>query len=156
MATGDITFDVDHPDLPRLLRSLKEINPKLVTRLRREMRQSGDEIIRGQQAELAKGGPSSTGLRDEIASGLKVRVVAGSTRQGVDIKTSGPKRAGYNLARLMQARGFRHPVFGTDTWAEQSGHPYFFEPATDELRDLMRNRLQKAIEDAIAEAANTR
>lgn len=153
MEAGDIRFDMEHPDLRGLLASLKEISPKVATRLRREFRQSGEDIIAGQRAKLREGGSSSTGLREEIARGLKVRVVAGKTRQGIDVKTTGPKRGGYNLARLMQAAQFRHPVFGSDAWVDQSGHPYFFEPATDELRDLMLNRIEKAIEESLAEAA---
>ncbi|MAP64045.1 MAG: hypothetical protein CMH34_09955 [Microbacterium sp.] len=153
---GDISFDIEQPDLRGLLSSLKEINPKLVTRLRRELRQSGDEITQAQKRKLREGGGSSTGLRDRIAQGLKTRIVAGKTRQGIDVKTTGPKVGGYNLARIMQATTFRHPVFGSSEWVDQSGHPYFFEPATNEVRDLMRNRIEAAIEAAVAEAAKTK
>lgn len=152
---GDISFDIEQPDLRGLLASIKEINPKLVTRLRRELRSSGEEIIDEQKRRLRQGGGSSTGLRDRIEQGLKTRVVAGKTRQGVDIRTSGPRVGGYNMARVMQATTFRHPVFGSSTWVEQSGHPYFFEPATSEVRDLVRNRIESVIEAAIADAAKT-
>jgi len=155
MSNAGIDFSIESPDLPGLLRKLKEINPKLATSLRRELRSSGDVIIQAQRAELAEGGPSATGTRDEIASGLKTRVVAGKTRQGIDIKTTGPKRDGYNLARIFQSKTIRHPLFGSDTWVEQPGRPYFFEPATSELRDLMRDRIQQVIAEAIEQANRT-
>lgn len=155
MTEQGIQFNINSPDLPHLLRKLKEINPKLATNLRRELRASGEDIIRGQQAELAQGGPSSTGTREEIGSGLKTRIVAGKTRQGIDIKTTGPKRDGFNMARIFQAKFIRHPVFGSDTWVEQPGRPYFFKPATGELRDLMRNRINDVIADAVEQANRT-
>ncbi len=150
-----IDFSIESPDLPGLLRKLKEISPKLATNLRRELRASGEVIIQAQRAELAEGGPSATGTRDQIASGLKTRIVAGKTRQGIDIKTTGPKRDGYNLARIFQSKEIRHPVYGADVWVEQPGRPYFFKPATSELRDMMRDRIQQVIAEAVEKANRT-
>lgn len=98
-------------------------------------------------------GRRTTRLRADIAKGLKVRVVAGKTRQGIELKTSGPRRDGYNMARVYQARVFRHPAFGEpDSWVYQKGQPYFWGPAFDGL-DAMRGRVDEALGRAVAALA---
>lgn len=144
MAGAGMDASVETPDLRRLLGDLKEVEPRLATALRRELRQAGDEIIGAQQQELGSGD-----LRDEIAAGLRTRVTAGKTRQGVAIRSTGPRKGGANMARVLQMAIIRHPVFGTDTWVDQNGHPYFFKPVTDELRNRMTNRVDDALNDAL-------
>lgn len=89
-------------------------------------------------------------LRDEIAAGLRLRVVAGQTRQSIGIKTSGPRNAGYNMARVWQQAQFRHPVFGTPgAWTYQRGQDYFWGPLTPRLAQMQR-KIQAIVEDALA------
>lgn len=75
--------------------------------------------------EVKRGG-RSTGLREGIKAGLVTRVVTGTTRQGIDVRTQNSKgqmSTGWNAAR------FRHPVFGNrERFVYQSGQPYFFAP----------------------------
>ncbi|MBW9118886.1 hypothetical protein JNB63_02140 [Microbacterium trichothecenolyticum] len=104
-----------------------------------------------QPGDTREGGVSN--LRDQIAAGLRTRVVTTSRREGVEIKTSGPRVGATNMARVWQAKQFRHPVFGdTSRWAVQFGQPYFFGPVTDELRDRMRQRIIRAVDDALTAA----
>jgi hypothetical protein len=160
MSNGGEVFSMDTPDLKGLLSRLKEIEPKLATNLRRELRRSGEDIVKEQRRLVEQLPPGSSGqagdgtLRSQISRGLRTRVTTGKNHQGIDIKTTGPRENGYNLARMWQKRRFRHPVFGSDAWVEQPGQPYFFEPATNELRDLMRNRIEQAIENALQSAGN--
>lgn len=101
--------------------------------------------------DRAVGRRRETLLRMHIAKGLKVRVVAGKTRQGVEVRSSGPKIDGYNMARVWQSKVFRHPVFGdTQTWTYQKGQPYFWKPAFDG-RDAMRMRIDEALDRGLAE-----
>ena len=189
MDAGGLSFDIETPDLRGLLDGLKEIDPKLATNLRRELRKSGDQVIEEQKKILA-GRPARVGgsskklrlikpkngdrpyfafrttyqpgdtreggvsnLRDKIAAGLRTRVTTGKSRQSVEIKTTGPRNGGYNMARVWQKAQFRHPVFGdSNTWSTQFGQSYFFGPVTDELRELMRTRIEEAVEDAIAKS----
>jgi hypothetical protein len=89
-------------------------------------------------------------LRDKISKGLRTRVVTTSRREGVEIRTSGPRVDGYNMARVWQSARFRHPVFGDRSkWLLQSGQPYFFEPVTKDLRTNMRARIDAAINEAL-------
>lgn len=191
-----LTFDVDTASLRSVLQALKSIDPKLATGLRRELRESGDDIIAAQRAELTERAPKVAGrsegwrlispkrgkngkarkpyiarrvnyhagetreggdsnLRQQISDGLRTRVVTGAKREGVEVKTNGPQIGGSNMARVWQAKQFRHPVFGGEGWAVQFGHPYFFGPVTDELRNRMQDRVKKAI-DAAVDAAGSR
>lgn len=98
------------------------------------------------------------GMRQQISAGLKARVVAGKTRQGFELKTTGPRDGGYNMAKVWQRKRFRHPVFAdsaTQTsadqvWVYQSGQPYFWDPVHDGGLDEMRNRASDAISRTLA------
>jgi hypothetical protein len=145
--TEGVSFDIDSPDLRSLLTALKEVEPKLATDLRRELRRSGDAIIGKQRDALGSGD-----TRDAIGSGLRTRVTAGKTRQSISVSSSGPKRGGANMAKLFELRRFRHPVFGSGTWVEQSGFPYFNTPARSGF-DEMRERIADVVDDAIGRVA---
>lgn len=103
--------------------------------------------------ETRQGGDSD--LRQQISDGLRTRVITGAKREGVEVKTTGPRIGGSNMARVWQSKQFRHPVFGGEGWAVQFGHPYFFGPVTDELRTRMQDRVKKAIDAAVDAAGST-
>ncbi len=93
------------------------------------------------------------GLREAIKAGLKTRVTAGKSRQEVSVRTTGPKDDGYNMAKVWQSERFRHPVFGSDTWVDQKGQPYFWGPAY-RGRDEMQRRVMRAIDAATQQMSN--
>lgn len=93
----------------------------------------------------------STGMRAGIKKSLKTRVVAGKTRQGVNVRAE--RRVGGVMVNAWQARRFRHPVFGTQEWAVQKGQPYFWKPAM-EGRDSAARKIGQAIDDALAEISD--
>lgn len=101
-----------------------------------------------QPGDVREGGVSN--LRDRIASGLRVRVTATAKREGVEIRTNGPRVGGANMARVYEKKQFRHPVFGTDRYAPQFGQPYFFQSVGDEFRTRMQQRIYTAVDDAIS------
>lgn len=77
----------------------------------------------------------STGLRQGIKEGLVTRVVTGTTRQGIDIRTQNRKG---RMSTGWNARRFRHPVFGDKKkWVYQSGQPYFFKPVFEGRKQLI-------------------
>tara|TARA_Y100000114_G_C11736504_1_gene316480 strand:+ start:243 stop:812 length:570 start_codon:yes stop_codon:yes gene_type:complete len=97
--------------------------------------------------DVQRGG-RSTGLREGIKAGLRTRVVTGKTRQGIEIKTTGPKVDGYNKAKFWNKRRFRHPVFGNrDHYVDQAGQPYFRAPAFAGRDDMLR-RTEQILRDA--------
>ncbi|ONI62623.1 hypothetical protein CSIV_14200 [Microbacterium sp. CSI-V] len=92
----------------------------------------------------------STGLRAGIKAGLRFRVVAGKTRQGVEFKTTGPKEDGYNKAKFWQKRRFRHPAFGNRSrYVDQAGQPYFRSPVI-----AGRDQLLRGVEGILTRAAD--
>lgn len=158
---------IDAADMRRLLLGLKDLAPKVRTRVRREIRQTGLQVINEQKAILdgplpagvvktgralttvrnpktgklrwaarnvykdrdVKRGGRSTNLRADIKKGLKLRIVIGKTRQGIEFRTGGPKREGSNMAGVWNNKRFRHPVFGNrDNWVDQHGQPFFHGP----------------------------
>lgn len=140
-------FDVEAPDLRRLFQDVKAFDPKMATALRRELRQSGDEILSAQKDELGNGD-----LHSQIAAGLRTRITAGTTRQGIGIVSNGPRSGGASLAKVFERKTFRHPVFSTGEWAEQSGTPYFNKPAQAGYQ-RMRERLDAAVDDILRRIA---
>jgi hypothetical protein len=87
--------------------------------------------------DVARPGRSS-GMREAIKAGLKTRIVTGTTRQGIEVATSGPKVDGFNQAKFWQKVQFRHPAFGhRDRYVYQKGQPYFFHPAIEGRDDLL-------------------
>lgn len=99
------------------------------------------------EGDTRVGGVSN--LRAKIAAGLRVRTVAGTRRQAIEFKTSGPTSGGANMARVFEKKQFRHPVFG-EGWVPQFGQPYFFKPVSDEMRQRMADRVNQSIDDAFA------
>ena len=163
----------DAAQLSALLKQFADLQPKVRTETRRELRHVGDEVIGRQRAILDGPLPSgvavlgktptlainkktgatyirrvnvygernvqrsgrSSGLREGIKAGLTTRVVTGTTRQSIEVRTQnskGPMSTGWNSKR------FRHPVFGNrDKWAYQAGQPYFFGPVFQGRADMI-------------------
>lgn len=188
---GDVSIDIDSPDLRGLFEHVRQFDAGLAAELRRRLRRSGDEIIAAQRAVLAGAKPGSvrrvgtrirrvtpknrasylavravleTGadregassrLRQRIAQGLSTRVVTGSRRQSVLIRTSGPREGGYNLALLWEKRIWRHPVFGNrNAWVYQQGRPYFYDPIRDRVVK-MQNDIADAVQTILDRIGNT-
>jgi hypothetical protein len=72
----EFVFDIDSPDIRGLLAHIKQVDPKLATALRRELRDAGAEIIAGQRAILAGAKPGSV-----RKSGKRLAVVRPKNRR---------------------------------------------------------------------------
>jgi hypothetical protein len=68
------------------------------------------------------------GLRNTIAAATSARARVGGKNVGVqiivDVRRLPPDQASLPWA-LDSANGWRHPVFGNDTWVRQKGQPWF-------------------------------
>lgn len=102
-------------------------------------------VIRNIYTDTASAGGKSRGLREGIKAGLKLRIVTGKTRQGLDIRST--EKVG---GRFYQSVRFRHPNFGGKTWSYQLGKPYFFRPAVDG-----RDRLVAAATEVLNKATES-
>ncbi len=95
----------------------------------------------------------STGAREEIKRGLKLKVTTGKARTSVRLTTTSGA-----LRKAMNKRSWRHPVFDDpNTWVEQPGNQYFNRAVYSEAKNL-RNTMEDAIQlalDAIAAHQST-
>jgi hypothetical protein len=154
---------------PGSLRKLLQASRNWDATSRREMR-AGLRAAAALSAEASKssvlgpppgGGAFSartTGLRQALASGVKVSIRGGREDkmgnvkgEGVRVTTTGAKLGPDQQAmvKAYMARTWRHPVYGGRIWVEQRGKNWFYGP-------LMagRNAYQQAVVKAIQEAAD--
>ena len=145
-----ITARADVSEFKRLFDKSSQVDKKLMTALRRNIRVAGEKAADASRREVDSGGGSKTGLRMGIAAGIKVKVMTGA-RAGVTIVASSAQMpAGKeSLVRAWEsAKGWRHPVFGnTGAWTVQHGHPYFAKPIFNQ-RDSVRTAVETAMEEA--------
>ena len=155
-------------DFATTLKRVKEFSPELATSLRKELRNAGGLLVqdvraavRGQArgeriAKQTRRGHHKAGakvsFRDAIASATSLKIVAGTTRQGISVVTDASKmpeniRA---MAKAWNKKSFRHPVFGNrDRWVNQDGRPYFGSVINEhvaEVQEAMNTALSEALE----------
>ena len=118
------------------------------------MRPAADAVRSGVRATPTHGA-KHTGLRDAVARATQVKIATGSTA-GVTIEVqSGRMPAGKeSLPRKMDEQSrWRHPVFGTNTWVNQSGHEFFYPAIRPHVPDA-REAVVRAVERAFARLAS--
>lgn len=132
-----------------------EVEPKLKAALRKRMKAAADQAAADVRAEVQKaprsnGRGRSRGLRKGIAAGVKVTLSASPTKVGVAIQATGSKLPAdqRRLVRAYNKPKFRHRVFGSSTFVEQLGRPYFAKPIEDRQGDVQA-AVQAAMRDAI-------
>ena len=153
----DVRVVLDPRSLSTTLRSIKEFSPALATATRRRLRAAGEGIVKDMRSAVTSGrlggaGPSS-GMRQGVAAGLKVAVVAGQTRQGINIVAVSDKMPAGKAAmvKAWNSKSFRHPVFGDrSTFVSQAGRPYFGSVIASK-KDDMAQAIQLALNDALRE-----
>ncbi len=171
-----VDLSIDARDFHRVLTQAKAFDKKLYTRLRRNLRAAAADAVKGVRAEVVKPPMKSVTtrkfhifkktsvvesatvnfsrhtLRQHIADGVKVKIAAteSSKKVGVFIESRGSDPASKALKRSFdRPKGWRHPVFGTDTWVPQLGRPYF--GSTVERR---APQIEKAVKQALEDATN--
>lgn len=92
----------------------------------------------------------STGLRARVASNLVTKVSTPKTRR-TSVRVA--SRRPYWANKALNAKTWRHPIFGTDARLEQAGNQYFVRGAR-EGAGLSRAALQVVVEDALATVRN--
>lgn len=145
---------VDARDFGALMRSVKAFEPKLGTDLRRTIRQAAQPVLADMRSALADApAKKDYGVRAGIAAGIAVRVDTPKKGSGgVRITASSAKLPENRRAmlRLMNKKSWRHPVFGTGKWVQQSGRPYFGAVITAHTEQFAR-----AVEEALSAAAES-
>jgi hypothetical protein len=132
-----------------------EVEPKLKAALRKRMKAAADQAANDVRAEVRKppasqGSGRSRGLRAGIAAGIQVTISASPTKVGVAIQASSAKlpAAQRAMVRAYNKPVFRHRVFGSGTWVQQKGRPYFERPIAARANDV-EEAVKAAMYDAI-------
>ena len=172
-----LTVKADVAQFKRLFDKSSQVDKKLKTALRRNIRQAaGVAAAEVKAAAMQPGGtvsahPHHTGLRAKVAAGVSVKVMTGN-RAGVTIVASARAMSEKekSLVRAWEAeKGWRHPTFrkasrsaraalrlsrgghgASHQWVTQKGNPYFRKTITDRRDDV-----RLAVEKAMAEAAES-
>lgn len=156
---ADPEVRVDASDFKRLFGKSSQVEKKLQTALRRNIRRVAGEAAAAVKTEVVSH-PGRTvgrrrqhkGLRSNIAAGVAVKVMTGN-RSGVAIVASSKALPAGDKSMLyawQSKKGWRHPVFGTDKWVAQQGRPYFVGPIL-----ARQPRIRAAVEEAMQEAAQS-
>lgn len=92
-------------------------------------------------------------IREAIANAIRTTVSLKGTTTGVKISAPrGKYPRGFRNAPgdFNRRDGWRHPVFGSDTWELQVGQPYWFDDAPENHKEAVRAAVL-AVVDAMAE-----
>lgn len=133
------------------------VDAKLKAALRKRMKAAADLAAADVKTEVrkpprSKGRGRHRGLRDGIAAGITITLSTSATKVGVAIQATGSKLPP-DMRRLVRAYNkprFRHRVFGSSTWVDQAGRPYFNAPIEAHQADI-----QAAVVEAMKDATES-
>lgn len=155
--SAGIAIQLDSAEWYHLSRALRAYDPKLLTALRKRLRNAGNFAVERIRDTLGMpspdGGPDTGKYRDMLARATKVTVSFGQRSAGVKVTTSGRSlpEAHRGVLRVYNKDTFRHPVFGDrDDWVVQRGRPYFGEAFEKDLIRIARQEINDAMEEAAA------
>lgn len=152
---GGMDVRLDTSEWYTLKAELTKFDPTLTRSLRVAIRASGQEAVEAVKSELRaatpEGNPSGPG-RAALIAGTRMSISFSKRSAGAKIVTSGSRLAGGHeaLLKVYNLASFRHPVFGTDSWVEEMGHPYFQKPIEESAGKTMYSGINAALEEAIA------
>lgn len=153
---------VSGPEIQRTAERLRQVDKKLPTRLRKELRKAAQPAVQAAKAEArslpsrgVKGGTSRhphrrNQLRRRLARSVRVQAATGGRRgAGLRIVTAMPTASEALLPRGFDSgsKGFRHPVFGNrDVWVRQPGASWFRQPIGRQSHEV-RARVARVIDE---------
>lgn len=155
VSRGGVELRVDTADWKEFSGRVRVFAPKLLTALRAELRGIGNLAADAVKKELSEptpeGNPSGPG-REALIAGTRVQVSFAARGAGVKIITSGRDLSAAHAAllKVYNMGSFRHPVFGTETWVEEQGHPYFERAIEKVAGPALVAGVNAALDEAIA------
>lgn len=92
---------------------------------------------------------AGSGLRASIARAVHIKIADKGWKVGVRVRVDGTKRPPdqkYLPRGLDSVKGWRHPIHGTDRWAQQYGNPPgWFTSTAKAHRPLVQKRLERVV-----------
>lgn len=150
-----MTGRADTASFRALAGKTSKLAPALKRELRKQIKAAADKAAEDARQTVLNApvkGDESTGLRQDIAAGIKVTLLTGKTA-GVVIKSGAGNQAhpASVVKAFDNAKGWRHPEWGNrDFWVRQPGHPYFRSVISKH-----RPEVTAAVEQAMTDAAKT-
>ena len=147
---------VSGPEFRTVANALREIDHTLPGKLRRDMKNSINPLVRRAQEKVrtmpVAGHSGHTGLRRRVARGVRMRAGVGRNPY-FRIVTMMPKSNEAAIPRGLDdpVRGWHHPVFGRGPDVFQHGRGHWFVETFAHGEDEIRDGLHRVLE----EAANT-
>lgn len=127
---GALGGRADVAQFSRLAGKTSRLAPAIKRNLRNELRGVGQHVVTDIQRTVREtpgsgGAGPSTGLREDIAAGVKLTISTGA-HPGIVIReaTNNQTHPRGLVVGYGKPGGWRHPIFGTDTWVAQKGRPY--------------------------------
>ena len=142
-------------DWNKVAADLRKFEPALLKTLRKRLRDASQRAVDAVRDKLDEsspdGGPDRGRNRAALAAGTRAAVSFAKRGGSVKVTTTAAKLPDQHKAILAayNMRRWRHPVFGTGTWEDQSGLPYFYGPVMGAGVRVMREGIQAAIDDAV-------
>ena len=138
--TGSTMQAVINPaDLAVLYRVARQAEGEIQTELRRSIKKAAQPVVDGIRSEAAS-------FSTRIPGTVKTKV--SFARKSASVTVTVGARHAAPINNNDNAGTFRHPVFGTDIWVEQSAHPFLTSGARH--GEPSADRAMLAVMDAIA------
>jgi len=114
----------------------------------------GAKTVTDKKVRKAIGG---SGLRASIARAVHIKIADKGFKVGVRVRVDGtklPPDQKYLPRGLDSPKGWRHPIFKTDTWAQQYGNPPgWFTSTAKAHRPMVERRLSAVVSKYVNELA---
>jgi hypothetical protein len=151
------TVEVNERDLTRLVSALnqeadgKALRRDLATGLRAAVEPAA-ALARGAILSMGSRGLSraTPPLRTAVAAAVKVEVRLSAKRASVAVvvrKHTMPRGFRNAPKRLNAAKGWRHPVFGSDQWVHQLGAPGWFDESMRAAEPAAKEAAKEALDE---------
>lgn len=141
MAGGEFV-SIEYTAVSRLVQALGRLPAAVRAELKPAVREAAELV-----ADAAR---SNASFSDWIPSAIVVETPLGAATAAVVRVDSSQAPPGHEPLPRLEEFGvpfFRHPVFGSDNWVSQEGHPFLF-PAVKEKGDEARDLIATAVHTA--------
>jgi hypothetical protein len=155
-AGGGSVHVIFGPEFPRVVAALREIDKGLPTKLRKDISDAVKPSVRKAQANMRAmpvKGRGHSGLRAQVARGIKVRVSLGSATKDAKVRIITTMQDASEAAiprGFNSPKGWRHPVFGDrEDWVVQHGmRPGWFMDPMQLNRDYVKDKIKTTLDEA--------
>lgn len=137
-------------EVRRVIAALKEQDAALPRKIRSALRRESQDAMDMVRAKVLAIQPTTTqhtGLRRRVARGVRLRFNRSLSSARIITTMADPEEAALPRG-LDTPSGWRHPVFGTDTWVTQTTGGDWFRETIADHRDEFVNAFAEVLDEA--------